>query len=84
SLQPEPKLHPVPRAKAPWKLKAEMYTMFLRLKELPSGVYDELEKSWGTKEMGEFEGGLGAVLVVRYSGTSVGSSICYIQYLFSL
>lgn len=72
SLQPEPHSHPVQRSKAPWDLKAESYMMFMMLKELPRGAYDELEEAWGGKEFGEFRGGLGAVMVVRYTDTPVG------------
>ncbi|KAH8728274.1 hypothetical protein GQ44DRAFT_675519 [Phaeosphaeriaceae sp. PMI808] len=72
TLQPEPESHPVPRATAPWQLKAESYIMFLRLKELPKGVYDRLEETWGQQELGLFTGGLGAVLIIRYSDTPVG------------
>jgi hypothetical protein len=74
SLQPEPETHPVARAKAPWPLKAESYLMFLRLKELPKGVYDQLEQVWEGSEFGNFEGGLGAIMIVRYSDTPVGKS----------
>jgi hypothetical protein len=72
SLQPEPEIHPVQRAKAPWPLKAESYMMFVRMKELPKGVYDRLEEVWGSEEFGKFEGGLGAIMIVRYSDTPVG------------
>lgn len=79
SLQPEPAVHPVLRAKAPWPLKAESYIMFLRLKTLPKGVYDHLEEVWEGQEFGTFEGGLGAIMIVRYSDTPVGKS----PYLFT-
>jgi hypothetical protein len=46
--------------------------LFMRLKELPKGVYDPLQEACGDKEYGEFKGGLGAVMVVRYSDTPVG------------
>jgi hypothetical protein len=72
SLQLEPDSHPVLRAKAPWPLKAESYLLFLKLKELPKGVYDQLEEVWGGDEFGTFEGGLGAVMIVRYSDTPAG------------
>jgi hypothetical protein len=72
SLQPEPEIHPVQRAKAPWPLKAESYMMFVRMKELPKGVYDRLEEVWGGEEFGKLEGGLGAIMIVRYSDTPVG------------
>ncbi|EMD87117.1 hypothetical protein COCC4DRAFT_41318 [Bipolaris maydis ATCC 48331] len=66
--------HPVPRSEAPWdKLKAESYSLFLKLSELPKGTYDEFEASWADeKENGAFKGGLGAVIVVRYTETPVG------------
>ncbi|KAG9383011.1 hypothetical protein A1F94_006932 [Pyrenophora tritici-repentis] len=69
---PEPEQHPVRRAKAPWNLMAECYTLLLKLKDLPKGVYDPLEAAWADKGMGEFVGGLGAVIIVRYSDTPVG------------
>ncbi|KAF1851575.1 uncharacterized protein K460DRAFT_362327 [Cucurbitaria berberidis CBS 394.84] len=76
SLLTEPAQHPVPRSKAPWTLKAESYFLFLSLRELPQGVYDSLEAAWGKEEgekgVGAFRGGLGAVVIVRYSWTPVG------------
>lgn len=64
--------HPVQRAPAPWSLAAESYLLFLGLKELPRGVYDALEGAWVDEGLGRFEGGLGAVMVVRYTETVVG------------
>lgn len=64
--------HPVQRAPAPWSLRAESYMLFLRLGALPEGVYDALEEAWGDEECGKWQGGLGAVVVVRYTGTPVG------------
>lgn len=65
----EPIHHPVSRALAPWKLSAEVYMLFLTLKELPQkGVHDELEGEiggWNDEQKGEFKGGLGTVVVVR-------------------
>jgi hypothetical protein len=72
SLQPEPDTHPVLRAEAPWYVKAESYNIFLRLKDLPQGAYDPLEETWGGNDYGKFEGGLGAVVIVRYGETPVG------------
>ncbi|KAL5113801.1 hypothetical protein ACEQ8H_008302 [Pleosporales sp. CAS-2024a] len=72
SLQPEPHVHPVTRVKAPWPLKAETYVLFLRMKELPARVYDPLEQVWEGEDHGQFKGGLGAVMIVRYSDTPVG------------
>jgi hypothetical protein len=46
--------------------------MFLWTKGLPKGVYDQLEEVWGGEEYGKFEGGLGAIMIVRYSDTPVG------------
>jgi hypothetical protein len=46
--------------------------MFVRMKELPKGVYNRLEEVWGGEEFGRFEGGLGAIMIVRYSDTPVG------------
>ncbi|KAF1946788.1 hypothetical protein EJ02DRAFT_335040 [Clathrospora elynae] len=73
TFEPEPEQHPVPRAKAPWKVKAESYMLFLKLNELPEGVYDPLEEAWADEGLGSFVGGLGAVMIVRYSDTPVGS-----------
>ncbi|KAJ4990992.1 hypothetical protein SVAN01_03563 [Stagonosporopsis vannaccii] len=67
--------HPVPRAPAPWSLSAETYLLPLRLAALPEGVYDKLEESWGSEDFGRWEGGVGAVMVVRYVGTPVGSDV---------
>jgi hypothetical protein len=78
SLQPEPEMHPVTRAKAPWAMKAESYLLFLKFKELPQGVYDELEEVWAGDEFGKFEGGLGAVVIVRYSDTPAGKSFHFL------
>jgi hypothetical protein len=72
--------HPVRRAPAPWKLKAESYMLFCRLSALPEGVYDPLEATWADKELGEFRGGLGSVMIVRYADTPVGKSLCYFVY----
>lgn len=65
-------LHPVPRAPAPWTMRAESYLLLLRLKELPEGLYDGLEEAWQDEGLGRFEGGLGAVMIVRYADTPVG------------
>lgn len=66
--------HPVQRAPPPWTLKAESYLLFLKLKELPKGLYDRLEGAWEDGSLGRFEGGLGAVMIVRYTDTPVGRS----------
>jgi hypothetical protein len=42
------------------------------MKELPKGVYDKLEEVWQHDDFGTFKGGLGAVMIVRYSDTPVG------------
>ncbi|UPX13062.1 uncharacterized protein EKO05_0003590 [Ascochyta rabiei] len=65
-------VHPVQRLPAPWVLGAESYMLFLRLRELPRGLYDGLEEAWGDDGLGTFEGGLGAVVIVRYTDTPVG------------
>lgn len=65
-------MHPVQRSPAPWTLKAESYLLFLKLKELPQGLYDRLEEAWQNESLGRFEGGLGAVMIVRYTETPVG------------
>lgn len=70
----ENEMHPVQRVPAPWTLKAETYLLFLKLGTLPAGVYDQLEQAWGDEGSGRFEGGLGAVMVVRYTDTPVGRS----------
>jgi hypothetical protein len=70
--------HPVPRVPAPWKLQAESYILFMKLKELPEGIYDprEVEEEegggWKDENVGKWMGGLGSVMVVRYSDTPVG------------
>jgi hypothetical protein len=68
--------HPVLRSEAPWTLKAESYLLFLKLNKVPEGLYDQLEKSWGDEGLGTFEGGLGAVMIVRYTDTPVGRFFC--------
>lgn len=70
--------HPVQRSPAPWTLSAESYLLFLKLKELPRGLYDGLEEAWGDEGLGRFEGGLGAVMIVRYTDTPVGRSISHL------
>lgn len=62
--------HPVQYAPAPWTLKCESYWLLLNLKTLPKGVYDPLEEP--CLEHGEFAGGLGCIIVVRYKDTPVG------------
>lgn len=67
--------HPVHRVPAPWTLKAESYLLFVKLSELPKGVYDRFEGAWEDEALGRFEGGLGAVMIVRYTDTPVGKSL---------
>ncbi|KAF2177720.1 hypothetical protein K469DRAFT_719651 [Zopfia rhizophila CBS 207.26] len=71
--------YPVPHAPAPWNTKSECYWLFLALSKLPEGLYDPLEAS--SEELvdtgnggagGEFRGGLGVVMIVRYRDTPVG------------
>jgi hypothetical protein len=71
--------HPVRRAPAPWKLKAESYMLFCKLSELPEGLYDPLEAKWASKGLGEFRGGLGSVMIVRYADTPVGKFLLCCQ-----
>jgi hypothetical protein len=73
-------LHPVPRAPAPWTMRAESYLLLLRLKELPEGLYDGLEEAWQDEGLGRFEGGLGAVMIVRYADTPVGE-LCLVLFV---
>lgn len=73
----------MPRSKGPWKnLRAESYSLFLSVKDLPKGTHDEFEKAWDEEEMGKFVGGLGAVIIVRYSETPVG--MCYFVKIWQL
>lgn len=72
TLLKEPDTHPVPRSPAPWTLSAESYILFLKLSELPKGIYDPLEEAWADEKLGEFKGGLGAIMIIRYTGTPVG------------
>ncbi|KAF1954650.1 hypothetical protein CC80DRAFT_123536 [Byssothecium circinans] len=62
--------HPVSRSPAPWSTKSECYWMFLTLRELPQGVYSTLEEP--CLGQGDFKGGLGIIIVVRYKDTPVG------------
>ena len=57
-------------APAPWTLQCESYWLLLNLKTLPKGVYDPLEEP--CLEHGEFKGGLGVIIIVRYKNTPVG------------
>jgi hypothetical protein len=68
----ETERHPVQRAAAPWTLEAESYLLFLKLSSLPHGLYDPLEQAWADQGLGEFTGGLGAIMIVRYTSTPVG------------
>ena len=52
--------------------------LFLRLKVLPEGLYDALEEAWEDEGLGGFEGGLGAVMIVRYTHTPVGR-LCFVS-----
>lgn len=79
----ENETHPVQRSLAPWTLKAESYLLFLKLKELPLGLYDRLEEAWEDENLGRFEGGLGAVMIVRYSETPVGGFFSLSPYTTS-
>lgn len=63
------------RVNAPWNLKAECYWLLLTLTKLPDGIYDSLETSSVDcvgKKAGEFKGGLGFIMIVRYRDTPVG------------
>ena len=73
--------HPVAPAPAPWKMRTEVYWFFLTLKKLPEGLYDPLEwetEGTGIKDQekegkgGEFKGGLGGIMIVRYKESPVG------------
>ncbi|KAF2006776.1 hypothetical protein P154DRAFT_422340 [Amniculicola lignicola CBS 123094] len=73
--------HPIRLAPAPWQTKSECYWLLMTLRSLPKGIYDPLEEEaigLGTeseerkKEVGEFKGGLGIIMVVRYTSTPVG------------
>jgi hypothetical protein len=75
--------HPVHHTPAPWTTKSECYWLFLYLKDLPAGLYDPLEdKRFGDgnlseekEKLGEFKGGLGLVMIVRYADTPVGKFV---------
>ena len=64
--------HPVQRAEAPWDVHAESYLLLLKLSSLPPGLYDPLESSWSDSSNGSFTGGLGTIMLVRYTSTPVG------------
>jgi len=70
---PEP---PVPIKPAPWMTKCASYWLLLNLRKLPEGVYDPLEASspeFADPQLaGEFKGGLGMIMVVRYEDTPTG------------
>lgn len=75
----QPEMHPVQRSVAPWTLRAETYVLFVKLTELPRGVYDPLEEAWTDEGLGKFVGGLGCVMIVRYSDTPVGRLRFYLM-----
>lgn len=71
--------HPVQRAPAPWATKSECYWLLFNLSKLPEGIYDPLEASspelmdlGKDGKAGQFKGGLGIIMIVRYSDTPVG------------
>lgn len=70
---PEP---PVPIKPAPWTTKCASYWLLLNLRKLPEDVYDPLEASspeFADPQLaGEFKGGLGMIMVVRYEDTPTG------------
>jgi hypothetical protein len=73
ATDPTPDAHPVPYAPAPWKMKAEVYWLFFAISKLPEGMYDPLElEGEHDKETGQFKGGLGHIMIVRYADTPVG------------
>jgi hypothetical protein len=74
TLHSELEQYPVPRISAPWRLKAESYVLFLKLGTLPKGTYAPLEETWADEGLGMFTGGVGTVVIVRYSETPVGKS----------
>ena len=83
-LTPEP---PVPIKPAPWTTKCASYWLLLNLRKLPEGVYDPLEASspeFADPQLaGEFKGGLGMIMVVRYEDTPTGKwNFCFFSSLF--
>jgi hypothetical protein len=80
-----PSSHPVQHAPSPWTTKSECYWLFLYLKDLPAGLYDPLEGqrfgdgnlSEEKEKVGEFKGGLGLIMIVRYADTPVGKFIFF-------
>jgi hypothetical protein len=83
--------HPVPHVPAPWTTKAECYWLFLYLKDLPIGLYDPLEEerfgdgmlSEEKEKVGEFKGGLGVVMIVRYADTPIGKLVYFLSIYIS-
>jgi hypothetical protein len=68
----KPGQSPVRLFSAPWTLKAETYVLFLKLDTLPDGVYDAVEETWAGNGLGQFVGGVGTIMIVRYSDTPSG------------
>jgi len=70
---------PVQIKPAPWNTKAETYWLALNLganDEIPQGVYAPLEASSPAtsdpEHAGKHRGGLGLIMIVRYSDTPCG------------
>ena len=68
------------RVEAPWTLHAECYTLLIKLSEIPAGLYDPREEAWNDESNGTFAGGVGTIMIVRYTSTPVGS---YDELLFA-
>ncbi|KAK3115862.1 hypothetical protein LTR53_004362 [Teratosphaeriaceae sp. CCFEE 6253] len=64
----------LPEAPAPWSTRCETYWLVLNLPSpLPLDIYDPLEATHPAMSARCFSGGIGMVMIVRYSDTPVGS-----------
>lgn len=58
---------------APWRLKADMYWLVLRLSNpLPPETYHPLDTAQYSSPASSFKGGFGMIQVIRYSESPVG------------
>lgn len=82
---------------APWLCSAQVYSMYLfnkasstALRDLEAVAYSPLERGsyFASTEAGRFVGGLGALMIIRYTDTPVGPYdeliICPRSYVYQM